>query len=94
VEAATDMANVAHNHPDYRDLAIETLSDENDQLTTRVIDLMSERDSYRELAHRSIAALQASTMTHDRLREQHRRLVDEYGALREQILRDVRPEAA
>jgi hypothetical protein len=44
---------------------------------------------YRELAQAGIHQLHDLRLEHDRLREQHHRLIDEYRALRVQLLKDV-----
>jgi hypothetical protein len=58
-------------------LVIETLSDECEALTTRVVELTSEKDCYRELALRSIAALHDLTAERDRQTDRIRNLCEE-----------------
>ena len=61
----------------YRDLVILSLADENDQLAARVVELTAERDTYREMAQRLIAALADSNAACDRQNERIAGLVDE-----------------
>ena len=58
------------------------LRDEQD----RRAELAAERDHYRLLAQAFGDALHDLTVEHDRHREQHRRLLDEYRHLREAVM--------
>lgn len=71
---------------DYKDFVIEILSDEAVLRAERIASLEAEVISYRMLAQEGIHALHHLTVAHDRLRESHYRLIDEYRALRVQIL--------
>lgn len=74
---------------DYKDFVIEMLSDEAVLYEERLASLEADVLSYRMLAQEAIHALHHLTVSHDRLRESHHRLIDEYRALREHILHEA-----
>ncbi|MPZ18106.1 MAG: hypothetical protein GEV06_09370 [Luteitalea sp.] len=81
---------------DYRDLAIETLSEDILRAEAGYVDALRDAEAYRALAQRAIEALAAqhvereqSQKRHQQLLEEHRRLADQYPHLREQTMREV-----
>ena len=72
---------------DYRDIVIEELADAEALLLERVASLEADVQSYRLLAQEAIHALHDLARERDRLRERHHRLLNEYRALREDLLR-------
>ena len=56
------MSNIPHARRDYRDLCIETLTDDEAALVARIHDLTAERDSYRQLFILSLASLRELTL--------------------------------
>lgn len=60
---------------------------EQDPLLDLVVELTVERDAHRLVAQQAIHALHALGNEHNRLQDRHRRLIDEYRALRVQLLR-------
>jgi hypothetical protein len=54
--------------PDHRDGVIETLAASEAWLLERVVDLTTERDAYRAVAHQAVHALHSLTAERDRLR--------------------------
>ena len=72
---------------DYKDLVIEMLADSEAELCERNASVEADRDTYRMLAQEAIHALHHQTITLDRLRASHQRLIDDYRRLREQVLR-------
>ncbi|MBI2187321.1 MAG: hypothetical protein HYU37_09430 [Acidobacteria bacterium] len=77
-----------------RDAVIEALADSEAALREGVVELTVERDAYRLVAVQALHRLHDMAQQLDRLREQHRRLGDEYRALREQTVRRDIQEAA
>jgi hypothetical protein len=71
---------------DYKDLVIEMYSDDALMLHELVESLDADVVSYRMLAREAIHALHHLTISHERLRESHHRLIDEYRVLRVQLL--------
>ena len=69
-----------------RDLVIDALAHSEATLVDRVIDLTSERDSYRALAQTALAHVSALTVRNDQLRQQnhdlHAEIADLHGELR------------
>jgi hypothetical protein len=74
---------------DYRDLTIENQAHEIVMLRERITSLEDDVESYRQMAIAGIVALHDRTVERDRLREQHRRLQDEYRNLRETLMREA-----
>ena len=72
---------------DYKDLVIETLADDEAALLERLASLENDIRIYRELAQQALHELHHLTRRHDRLREQHARLLDEFRFLRAQTMR-------
>jgi len=68
----------------YRDLVISQLLADEAELIDRVVDLIIERDAYRELAHAAVHQSHDLTQQLDRLRVRHHRLFDDFRALRAQ----------
>jgi len=68
------------------DLVIETLALSEAELLDRVAELEADVQVYRELALAGFDALRSLTRSHERLREQHQRVRDDYRALLEQLL--------
>lgn len=74
---------------DIRDVAIETVTDHERLLIERLASVEADRDAYQLVAREAIHALHHLMRDHDRLRQQHYRLLDEYRSLREKTLREV-----
>jgi predicted nucleic acid-binding Zn-ribbon protein len=77
-----------------RQLEIEHLIADEAALRARVTELDADVRAFRELAQTAIAALHDLTVQLDRLRGQHQKVVDEYRALRERIMREAEGRAA
>lgn len=77
---------------DYRDLVITDLADENACLHERIVCLEADIRISQELLHATMDALRHQTLLVERQRDQHHRLIDEYRALREELL--LRADAA
>ena len=76
-------------------LVIEALAHGEAFLRERVVDLACERASYQLLAKRAIHALHDLTVRHGRQQDRYHRLVDEYRAFRERVMRESSlPKAA
>lgn len=73
-------------HDRAADLVIEALALSEAELLQRVADLEADVAVYRELAQAGIHELHELTLSHERLRDQHQRLLDEYRHLRVQIM--------
>lgn len=74
---------------DYRDLVIAQFADDERQLLERLASAEDDRDAYRALAQQAIHSLHDLTARHERLRELHARLADDYRHLRVQLLTKV-----
>ena len=61
---------------------------ENVRLDDLIVQVLGESQSYRALLQSAFDALHEQKHQHDSLREQHRRLRDEYQSHRERVLRD------
>jgi hypothetical protein len=67
---------------DYRDDVIEALAQSEAELLERIVDLTTERDSYRLVAVQGIHVLHELQAELERVRRQHERLSEEYRAFR------------
>ena len=74
---------------DHRDIVIEDLADSEAALIDRIVDLELDNRALRETLHAAVDGLHHITGERDRLWAQHHRLIDEYRALRVQMLREV-----
>ena len=72
---------------DHRYAVIEMLASSGAELRERIQLLEADIVTYRELARAGIEALRERTVECDRLRVQHRRVVEEYRHLRALIMR-------
>ena len=64
-----------------------TLKAENAQLENLLVQALGEAQGYRQVSQACLDASQDQGRRHDRLREQHHRLRDEYRSHRERVLR-------
>ncbi len=64
------------------------LEAENARVRDLFIQALGESQGYRAVLQAALDALHTQWQRHDRLREQHRRLRDEYRSHRERVLRD------
>jgi hypothetical protein len=75
-----------NNLPDFRDLVITQLTDDEVLLKERIASLESDLGVYRELTCAAFDALRDLTVRYKRLQESSNQLRDEYAAFRERIL--------
>ena len=74
---------------------IEALAHSEAFLRERVVELESERDSYQLVAKQAIHALRDLMVRHGRQQDRYHRLVDDYRAFRECVMRESSlPKAA
>jgi len=78
---------------DLRAVVVEHYAAGEQQLLERLASVEEDRDCYRELLVTSLDQLHDLKRSHERLRDQHARLVDEYRHLREQVMTTAWPAA-
>lgn len=69
------------------DLVIKDLADAEAELREHVVALEADVGAYRMLIHAALDALHNLTQQLERERDSHRRLIDEYRAHRERVMR-------
>jgi hypothetical protein len=75
--------------PDYRDLVISQIADDERELLERLASVEDDCATYRALALYVIGAYAELTRKHRQLRDEKNRVVDDYRRLRESVMRQA-----